>query len=757
MSRRKFTGRIGRCVAETEYAYENIPSNRRADAPNVLYIVLDDLGFAQLGCYGSNIDTPNIDRLAENGLRYNNFHTTAICSATRASLLTGANHHSVGVNATVEMVTGCSNGAGEIDKSYATLAEILREFDYDTYACGKWHLANMKEVREVGPFDNWPLGKGFENYYGFLASNNSQWNPTLTVDNTMIDQPKSAEDGYHFSEDVTDHAIHYISNQKNAYPDKPFFLYLAYGAMHTPHHAPKEYIDKYKGWFDEGWDVLREQWFAKQKELGVIPQDAALNPRNRLVKPWDSLSDFQKKVYAKYMEAFAGMLDHTDAQIGRVLDYLEKIGQLDNTVVVLVSDNGATSEGGPNGRLNISDGCNSVSVSDTEEEMAEFVDKIGSVETQNAYPEGWGNLGNTPFQWYKTWAHAGGVRDPLIISYPKEIKDKGSVRSQYHHVIDITPTILDIIGIEKPDMIKGVPQKPMQGISLRYTFGDADAKDRRTVQYFEMLGNRAIYKDGWRAVVDHTFNDSYDQDEWELYHIEEDFSECYNVADKYPEKLHELQEEWLIEASKYGVFPMHNNSCTGKADAYSLGNLASFPERTYEYHYIDRYFELVEKPILYGNSFSLRFDIERDSIQDEGVLYSYGDRYGGFVLYIIDNQLKFVLNHGGKKTTKMVADKELQPGSLSVKLDVRRSGEKAGIISIYLDGEKVIEKVVENYIYGELMGNLYHTIGADKQSTVSDEYSSPFIFSGNINYAKIRTAETKISSESLLDEFFDVD
>lgn len=469
------------------------------------------------------------------------------------------------------------------------------------------------------------------------------------------------------------------------------------------------------------------------------------------------ISDVQKKVYARYMEAFAGMLEHTDAQIGRLTDYLEKIGQLEHTVIVLLSDNGATSEGGPSGRLNMNNGGNTVTITDTPEEALAQIDLIGSEYTQNSYPSGWSNLGNTPFQWYKTWSHAGGVKDPLIISYPEGIKARGSIRSQYHHVIDITPTILDIIGVEKPAIIKGIPQKPFHGTSMKYSFDNPNAEDTHTIQYFEMLGNRAIYKDGWRAVVNHTFNESFDEDVWELYHVAEDFSESRDVASEYPKKIQELKEDWLIEAGKYGVFPMHNASCSRGGKSYDLGQKISFPERQYEYHYIDQYFELVDKPLLYGNSFSLRFDIERVSADEDGVLYSFGDRFGGFSLYIKDNHLKFAFSHSGKKLTTIQTGQELPIQKTVIKLNVRRWGETDALVSLYVNGAKAEEVLLRDYISVELMGNMYHVIGADRQVTVTDDYSGPFIFKGNIVYARIRSAETQISSEKILDDFFNVD
>lgn len=757
MNRQKFVGRIGRTIKDTQYKYQEIPLNRRPDAPNVIYIVLDDLGFSQLGCYGSSIHTPNIDRLANGGLRYNNFHTTAICSSTRASLLTGANHHSVGCCATIEMVTGCPNGAGELDKSYGTLAEILKEYDYDTFACGKWHLTSNGALNQAGPYDSWPLGRGFDRYYGFLHAMINQWNPILVQDNTMVDQPKTVAEGYHLSEDITDHAIDFICTQKNAYPDKPFFLYLAYGAMHAPHHAPKAYIDKYRGKFDEGWDVLREQWFANQKKLGIIPQDAELNPRNECVPAWDSLSDEQKKINARYMEAFAGMLDHTDAQIGRLIDYLEKLGELDNTLIVFISDNGASPEGGPEGRLNMNNACDIKEKTDTTEEMLEKLDLIGGEYSQNHYPVGWANLGNTPFQWYKTWVHSGGVKDPMIVYYPDGIKDKGGIRSQYHHVIDITPTVLDIIGVEKPDSIKGIAQKPFHGKSFRYTFDAPDAPDERTVQYYEMLGNRGIYKDGWKAVTNHTFNDTFEEDEWELYHVAEDYSECHNVAARYPDKLKELQDEFLIEGGKYGIFPQHLNSHVGGPDALSklIGENRFVPGQYHEYKHIYRYFDLQKSPNTTNNSFTLTAVFTRKSEQEDGVIYSVGDRFGGWSLYVKENQLRYTLNRGGKTQFHLRAKQPLAAGEITVKLQVRLNADKNAEITLYVGNQKAASIIIEDY--SDWSGNSFATIGADRHVSVSDDYESPFIFRGDILNVKIRTADSTVKTEDLLNEFFAID
>ncbi|MGN0600704.1 MAG: arylsulfatase [Oscillospiraceae bacterium] len=763
MSKKKFIGTIGRNIRETEYRYENIPDKTPKGAPNVIYIVLDDLGFSQLGCYGSSINTPNIDKLAANGLRYNNFHTTAICSATRASLLTGANHHSVGVNATIEMITGCPNGAGEVDKGYAYLSEILQEYGYDTFACGKWHLTSNGALNQAGPYDSWPLGRGFNRYYGFLHAMMNQYNPILIQDNSFVEQPKTADEGYHFSEDITDHAIDFISTQKNAYPDKPFFLYLAYGAMHAPHHAPKEYIDRYKGKFDKGWDVLREEWFANQKKLGIIPADTELNERNAYVPAWDSLNDDQKKVCARFMEAFAGMLEHTDAQIGRVTDYLEKIGELDNTLIVFISDNGASPEGGPEGHLNMNNACNIVSKDDTTEEALANLDKIGGPYTQNHYPVGWANLGNTPFQWYKTWVHSGGVKDPMIVSYPNGIEAKGAIRSQYHHVIDITPTVLDVIGIEKPEIIKGIPQKPMQGKSFKYSFDSDDREQERKIQYYEMLGNKGIYKNGWKAVTNHTFNDSFDEDEWELYHVETDFSEKNNVADKYPEKLRELQDEWLIEAGKYGVFPQHMNSHVGGPDAIDklIGADRFVPGKVSEYKHIYKYFDLAERSNTQNNSFVLTIDFVRTDVKQQGVLFSTGDRFGGWSLYIKDNILTYTLNANGK-TEHTVTAGEVPIGRAEAKLEVKvikdkanRHSPKTAFVAVYINGEKKAEEKIDNY--NDSTGNSFETIGANRYVSVTENYTSPFIFEGDIEYVKIKTPDSTVTTEELIDAFMAID
>lgn len=742
MSERKFTGTVGRTYLDTDYRYE-VEKSPYEGRPNVVYIVLDDLGFAGLGCYGSNIDTPNIDSLAQSGLRYNNFHTTAICSATRASLLTGANHHEVGVSGVIEMTTGCANGTGRIDDSYATIAEILQYYGYSTFASGKWHLSNQK--LPAGPFNDWPLGKGFERFYGFLQGETDQFHPQLVRDNTFVEPPKSSAEGYHLSEDITDNAIRYIYEQKNTYPDKPFFLYLSYGAMHTPHHAPKRYIDKYKGRFDKGWDKLREEWFENQKKLGIIPQEAELTDRAPFVDSWDSLSGDKKRLYAKYMEAFAGFLDYTDEQIGRVIDYLKSIDQFDNTVIILISDNGASSEGGKYGAFNANVVPDIAGVSDGKEETAfalEHIDEIGGEYSFNHYPTGWANALNTPFQLYKCWAHEGGVKDPLIISYPKLIKDAGGIRSNYHHVSDVTPTVLDILGLEKPKYIKGVHQKPFSGVSFRYSFDSAGEIDRRRVQYYEMLGNRAIYKDGWKAVINHWIGSGGDfaRDKWELYHVAEDYSEKYDVADKYPEKVKELSEEFLVEAAKYNVFPMTGTTKGRRDDVDEFEYNSGSPEAELVFKNMFLPFRFGGNGFeAYGSNAQNRVNLDSASHfiiaditvneKDEGVIIASGDRFGGFTLYIKDRKVKYVYNANSFDIFKLESG-ELSAGNHSIRIDFTYVDRSHAHVLLSVDGKKSAESEFSRLYF---MKGFTTAIRANYDTAVSPEYEVPFEFTGKIN------------------------
>ena len=753
---KKFNGTIGRTMLDTKMSFE-VEESPSKGKPNVVYIVLDDMGFAQLGCYGSTIHTPNIDRLANEGVRFNNFHTTAICSATRCSLLTGANHHSAGVAGLLEFTTGIENNRGGINPEFGTIAEILREYDYRTFAVGKWHLSTISEMNPNGPYHNWPLGKGFQNYYGFLACQMNQWNPTLTRDNTFVDAPKKAKDGYHLSEDLTDNAIAYVYHHRMENTEQPFFLYLAYGAMHAPHNAPKEYIDKYKGKFDKGWDKIREEWFENQKQLGIIPENAELTERNELIPAWDDLSENEKKAYARSMEVYAGYLEHTDAQIGRFIDYLEKIGELDNTIIVFLSDNGTSPEGGQSGTHN---SCKGFEMNKRDSGQVDRIlrhyDDIGDEFSWPHYQMGWANAGNTPFQWYKTCVQNGGIKDPLIVRYPKLIKDPGSVRTQYTHVSDITPTILDILGFKKPESIKGVHQKPLEGISFKYALEDKNAKPQKTVQYYEMFGNRAVYKDGWKAVVNHAFNENFKEDQWELYHVEEDYSEKYNVAEKYPEKLKELQDEWLIQASKYNVFPMFPKGFHRTTDEITKNrHLNSVPEQHIVYKNVILPHESSDELGLGYRSHTVIVKLDRKKKTEQGVLLSKGDRFAGISFYVIRNKLKYVYNLDGENYYVAESDIELPLGPSEVSYRLELPDGKSGYAVIYINGQETGRTDVP-----ELLWSTSYPMGikTNKYSSVYDkDYETPFNYDGIVNEIDIRVDAVNINMEEELKRAANID
>ena len=492
-----FSGRMGRTVGESEPAWP-APRRPKAGAPNVLYIVMDDTGFGQFGCYGSPISTPNLDKLAKNGLLYTNMHTTALCSPSRSCILTGRNHHSNAMSCITEGSTGFPGGNGAIPFENGFLSEILGQQGYATYCVGKWHLTPAEQISAAGPYDRWPLGRGFERYYGFLGGDTHQYYPELVYDNHQVEPPKTPEQGYHLSEDLADKAIGFIADLKQIAPDKPFFLYFAPGANHAPHHVPKEWADRYKGKFDDGWDAYRDKVFARQKELGIMPQNAALSRHDPDVQDWSKLTTDERKLYARMMEVFAGFFEFTDHHIGRLIDFLEKLGELDNTLIMVISDNGASSEGGPTGSVNENKFFNNVP-DDLKQNLA-ALDELGGPKYFNHYAWGWTFAGNTPFRRWKRETYRGGVSDPFIVHWPKGIKAKGEIRHQYAHAIDMVPSTLEALGVEAPTIIRGVTQSPIEGISFANSFNDASAESLHKTQYFEMFAHRSIYHDGWRAV-----------------------------------------------------------------------------------------------------------------------------------------------------------------------------------------------------------------------------------------------------------------
>ena len=659
------------------------PEGAQKNAPNILYVVFDDTGFSELGCYGSDIPTPNIDAIANDGLRYNNFHVNALCSPTRASLLTGCNSHTVGYGNISEFDLGFPNLSGRIDPKYGFISETLQNRGYATYAVGKWHVSNQLE--SGGPYDQWPLGRGFEKFYGFLNGATSQFMPEIIQDNTVIDPPGTLQEGYHLSADLVDRAISNIATTKTTDPDRPFFCYLAFGAMHSPHQAPKEYIDKFAGEFDEGYDLMREKLYERQKEMGIIPQDAELPDFDYMVKPWDSLSDWEKKVSVRYMETFAGFLNYTDEQLGRLFDYLKKTGQYDNTLIVLLADNGASAEGGTDGQVNELHYVLSTQWPDIP--TPEEYEAIGTNESHSNYPLGWSRLGNAPLKYYKSFAHAGGTRVPFIMSYPNLIKDKGGVRSQYHYVTDIFPTVLDICGIEHPEVIKGVEQEPKHGISMSYTLDDANAPRRRKIQYYETVGNRGIWCDGWKLVTNHVDSPSFEEDTWELYNTDEDFSEAHDLAEKYPEKAKELLDLWWQEAEKYGVLPMLE-SLMKKRDGFSQVEVMRFKPQEKKKH-------IVLYPEASINATVLRlvnksFQITAKAYYrkgDEGVLFSSGFNAGGYVLYVEDGKLQFHYNFLGTRGYDAFSDMDITEGEHEFTFDFVNTHPFEGVGRVLIDGK----------------------------------------------------------------------
>ena len=543
-----FPGVIGRTTDESSPAWP-APVRAPKGSPNVLMIVLDDTGFAQLGCYGSPIATPNLDVLATNGLRYNNMHTTALCSPSRSCILTGRNHHSNGMAAITELASGFPGYNGTVPFENGFLSEMLLPHGYSTFMVGKWHLIPSNQETGAGPYDRWPLGRGFERFYGFLGGDTSQWYPDLVYDNHQIEPPATPEQGYHLTEDLADRAIEFIDDAKQVDPDKPFFLHFCTGATHAPHHVAKEWADRYSGVFDDGWDAYRERTFARQKELGVVPPDAELSRHDPDVPEWESLSPGARRLAIRLMEVFAGFLTHTDHHIGRLLDFLRAIGELDNTLIMVVSDNGASAEGGVTGTTNEAQFFNNVP--ETVEESLAIIDEIGGPKTFNHYPWGWTWAGNTPFRRSKRETYRGGASDPFIVHWPRGIKAQGEIRSQYAHIIDMVPTVLDVLGVPAPPTVRGVTQSPLHGVSFAQTFDDASSASRRHTQYFEMLGHRAIYHDGWRAVcpwpgpsfaeagipfgqpISSETLSKLDAEAWELYHVEVDFAENHNVGSEH--------------------------------------------------------------------------------------------------------------------------------------------------------------------------------------------------------------------------------
>lgn len=705
-----YGGRIGDVVAESEPWW---PDPRdQTGRPNVVVILLDDVGFAQLGCYGASIHTPTMDALAREGLQFTNFHATALCSPTRASLLTGRNHHSVGVGFLAAFDTGFPNYRGRITPHAATLAEVMRDTGYGTYALGKWHLTPPSHMTPAGPFDHFPTQRGFDRYYGFLGGEEDQFAPELWADQHLVDTPD--RDDYHLSEDLVDRAEQFLNDHRTARPEDPFLLYLSFGACHAPHQAPSAYIDRYRGAFDHGWDVERERVLARQKELGVVPPDTELGPRNPGVKAWDDLDPRYQQAYARLQEAFAGMMTHTDDQIGRLVTYLREHDLFDDTLIVLMSDNGASGEGGKHGTANEYRWF--LRLPDSPDDTLAVLDQIGGPTTHNHYPTGWAQAGNTPMRFYKRYAYGGGVRVPMIVSWPACGTSAG-LRRGFHHVVDVMPTILEACGASVPETYRGYEQLPLHGTSMLATFTDGDLEVDRGPQYFETAGYRGVVSDGWKAIARHQPGDALVENRWELYRLVEDVSEVHDLAEEHRDKAVELANLWWEEAERYGVLPLD--------DRMQTRMMAQNPAKDalrYEMLPGSRLLNPVVGPNFFERGFRICADVRPWQSGDQGVLLAWGRRPTGMALFVKDGALRFHLNLGGDQTT-MSTEAGLEGATRLGFTLYEHEGNVIG--KLLVDDDVAASTRFERLIPGG-MGLLPTQCGYNAPSPVSPEYDAPF-------------------------------
>ena len=728
----RFEGKIGRTLADSEAWFDD-PPHPDDDAPNVVVVLLDDTGFAQLGCFGSDIETPNVDALAGNGLQFTNFHVTPLCSPTRASLLTGRSQHAVGMRAVSNFRTGFPNQLGHITNHAATVAEVLREEGYATLCVGKWHLAPMEQCSAAGPFDQWPLARGFDRFYGFLEGETDQFHPDLVCDNHPVDPPAGPEDGYHLSEDLIDQVLRMISDSKGVRPDKPFFAYVPFGATHAPHQAPPEYLAKYRGRYDDGWDVVRRRWFERQLELGVIPEGAHLAPRNPGVDAWDDLPENQQRLAGRLQEAFAAFLDHTDDQIGRLVEGLRSMGELDNTVLVVLADNGASQEGGPFGVMHEMKFFNGIF--ETPDEAVERIDDIGGPHSHTNYPWGWAQCGNSPFKWYKQNTHEGGVHVPMVVHWPAGIDaaQRGSRRNQFTYVADIVPTIYDLLGVTPPETYRGLDQLPVTGHSFAHVFDDPEAGAGNTLQYFEMAGSRALVSGEWKAVQKHTAGADYDIEAWELYDLSADPSECDDLAQAEPDKLAELIDLWWSEADRHGVLPLDDR--TIELFGARFRDHSPHPaDRRYVYRPPMSAIPAQASAAVGGRSFDLTARVTR-AAGDEGVLWATGTENSGISVFVEDDKLVVDYNAFDDHTV-VESDVAVPEGASVLTARFRRGDGRTGSIELAVDG--VDAGRGETALYMRMMSSVGASVGFDHGSAVSTRYRSPFPFTGTLHEVEIQ-------------------
>jgi arylsulfatase A-like enzyme len=742
----EFLGKIGNDWRDSEPWWPPMPTPPEG-APNVLLIVLDDVGFAQLGCYGSDIETPNIDSVAADGVRLTNFHTTALCSPTRACLLTGRNHHRSGMGRVADLATGFPGYWGRPPRENGFLSEMLRASGYATYAVGKWHLTPEGETNMANSRATWPLGRGFDRWYGFHGGETHQFMPALYHDNHAVRPPRSLAEGYHLSEDLADRAIEYLGDLRAVDDELPFFLYFATGACHSPHQAPAEWIKHYEGRFAKGWDAWREETFARQLATGIVPEGTVLNPRPPWVPAWDRLEDRQRVLAERFMECFAAFLSYTDEQIGRVLSFIDDLGDAENTVVIIVSDNGASSEGGKEGTIN--EGRMSNFEAAGISEMYARRDEIGGPNIHNNYPWGWTMAGNTPFKRWKREVHEGGVADPCIVRLPRAGRppEGVGVRRQFAHAVDIAPTVLELAGVSPPEEIDGVVQSHLDGTSFAYLLGAGGEKQagRHRIQHFEMLGSRAIYHDGWKAVTYHPVgpvyddglraNAPWDDDIWELYHVDDDVSESNDLAAEFPEKLAELVALWWEEARNNDVLPLDNRVL----DAIVHKHDRRRPQETY------RYFqggapvpEWVAVDVRNrSHLIELVVDVP-EGVVPRGTLLALGCSLGGWSFHLLEGRLRYVHNLHGKRLYEVVADTTLGAGRHEVTFRFEKDEALGGMATLLQDGVVVGSGEVERFTpvaFNEVMIGL--TCGYEWGPAVGHDYQAPFTFNGTIERAEV--------------------
>jgi arylsulfatase A-like enzyme len=721
------------------------------EAPNVLIILLDDVGFGASSAFGGPCQTPTAEKLSDGGLKYNRFHTTALCSPTRAALLTGRNHHSVGMAGITEMATSLPGSTSSIPNTAASIAKVLKYNGYSTAQFGKCHEVPVWETSPVGPFDHWPTGNGFEKFYGFLAGENNQWYPEIYDGITPV--PTSDDPEYHFMADMTDQAIQWVNAQKSLAPDKPFFIYFAPGATHAPHHVPKEWADKYRGQFDDGWDKLRERTFARQKELGVIPPKAKLTKRPAEIPAWEDMPEELKPVLRRQMEVYAGFFEYTDFHIGRLVDAIAVLGALENTLVYyIIGDNGASAEGGLNGTFSEMLHFNNMQDIETPEYLIRRLDDIGGHDSYNHYAVGWAHAMDTPYQWTKQIAsHWGGTRNGTVVHWPQGIQGKGEIRAQFHHVIDVLPTILEAAGIPEPFAVDGVQQKPLEGVSMLYSFNDEAAADRHELQYFEMFGNRGIYYKGWTAVTRHGLPwvqskpPAFDDDNWELYDTTKDWTQAEDLAQQYPEKLHELQRLWLIEATRHNVLPLDDRRgerfsprISGRPRLIQGRSQRLLPGSALNVHSVVS---------IKNRTHLVTAEVEVPMAGARGVIVAEGANFGGWGLYSKDGKLTYVYNCAGMELYTVQDPGLLTPGSHLIRMEFVYDGGgigKGGMVSLFVDAKKVAEGRVEQTVPVAFAGDARLMVGNKTGGPICSDFRvSGNRFNGRVNWVQIDLAPAR--------------